>query len=179
MVAQGIHALSIRKIGTAAGLNPTLVTYYFKSILNLLDELCALNLNPMLHEWKVIEEANPKQMSLDDALSAWLTGLLHPAAFTLEARALIVLYEIASHGEPRLQSQTISAMTKFGRRLHKTLVPLTPNLSENEQRARLHFISGSTLGRHTIPHEKNTADGAHALVSLNYLLPFAKSALGM
>ena len=39
---QGVNALSVRRIGEAAGINPTLVTYHFGSLYGLLDELCSL-----------------------------------------------------------------------------------------------------------------------------------------
>lgn len=177
LVEQGVNALSVRKIGNAAGLNPTLVTYHFKSILNLLDELCSLNLDPMLEEWVMIGRKDPSQLDRDGILSAWLTGLLRPAAFTPDGRALVVMHEISSHGELELRSKTLAAMTEFGRRLHGALAPLVPALTEHELRARLRFISGSTLGPAPRAREKAPSDGSRPLDDLDYLLPFARAAL--
>lgn len=177
LVEQGVNALSVRKVGDQAGVNSTLVTYYFKSILNLLDELCALNLDPILADWRDIQPAKAADLGLDALLEAWLAPMLRPAAFTRGGRALIVLDEIAAHGEVALRSRVLGAMEEFSARLRATLAPLVPGLDEHELRARLRFISASVLGPPPRTYCATPGDGARPLDDLAYLLPFARAAL--
>lgn len=172
LVEQGVNALSVRRIGDRAGLNPTLVTYHFKSILKLLDELCSLNLDPILAEWRKIDPERMAGRTLDELLHAWLEPMLHPAAFTPGGRALIVLDEIASHGEPALQAKVLGAMDEFVPRLLATMAPLVPQLPEDALRARLRFISAAVLGPPPRIHS-----GGSGLDELGYLVPFARAAL--
>lgn len=177
LVEQGVNALSVRRVGDRAGLNPTLVTYHFKSILNLLDELCSLNLDPMLVEWRRIDPGDSADLTLEDILRCWLTPMLGPAAFTPGGRALIVLDEIAAHGELALRTRVLGAMEEFSARLRSALAPLLPNLTEHELRARLRFISGSALGPPPRAYRSPPSDGSKPLDDLAYLLPFARAAL--
>lgn len=179
LVEQGVNALSVRKVGSAAGINPTLVTYHFKSILMLLDELCSLNLDPMISDWQVIGSDSPEgqALDLDGVLAAWLGPLLRPAAFTQGGRALAVLDEISAHSELALRSKVLAAMNAFGARLYAAVAPLVPDLSEPEIRARLRFISGSALGPPPHPLNNPPTDGVTRLDDLKYLLPFARAAL--
>lgn len=177
LVEQGVNALSVRRIGDSANLNPALVTYYFKSVLNLLDELCSLNLEPVLSGWRDIGPDHPAQAELDDVLTMWLTPMLHPAAFTTHGRALTVLDEIASHGEAALKNRVLGEMEQFSVRLRATLTPLLPNLSEHELRARLRFIAGAALGPPPRTSRSRPSDGSKALDDIEYLLPFAHAAL--
>lgn len=179
LVEQGVNALSVRRVGSAAGLNPTLVTYHFKSILKLLDELCSLNLDPMIADWKVIgAKDNPDApLTLDDTLLCWLGPLTRPAAFTTNGRALAVLDEISAHGEMELRSKVLTAMNEFGVRLYGAIALLLPDMPEYELRARLRFISGSALGPPPHPLSNPPSDGSTRLDDLKYLLPFARAAL--
>jgi AcrR family transcriptional regulator len=178
LAEKGVNALSVRKVGDAAGLNPALVTYHFKSILNLLDELCTLNLDPILMDWRAIDPAlGTASGELEEVLRAWLAPMLRPAAFTPRGRALIVIDEIASHGEPALRDRVLTAMEQFSIRLRATLAPILPHLSEHELRARLRFISGAVLGPPPRIHTVLPSDGARSLGDLAYLLPFARAAL--
>lgn len=177
LVEQGVNALSVRRIGDGAGMNPALVTYYFKSILNLLDELCSLNLEPVLSGWRDIDPRQAEEAGLDGVLRLWLVPTLHPAAFTPNGRALTVLDEIASHGELALRSRVLDEMEQFSARLRSTLAPLLPNLSEHELRARLRFIAGAALGPPPRTSRTRPSDGSTALDDLAYLLPFARAAL--
>lgn len=177
LVERGVNALSVRKIGEAAGLNPTLVTYHFGSLVALLDELCSTNLDPLLAEWSRIGADDDAPEPLDEVLKAWLVPMLRPAAFTPEGRALTVLDELAAHGEPALQARVLSAMEAFAARLRAVLAPLLPGLSETELRARLRFISGAALGPPPRVHRVSTAGGSMSLGDITYLLPFARAAL--
>lgn len=177
LVDQGVNALSVRRIGEGADLNPALVTYYFKSVLNLLDELCSVNLKPILAGWRAIDAGGPGQRDLDEILRVWLVPTLHPAAFTPNGRALTVLDEIASHGEAALRSRVLNEMEQFSLRLRSALAPLLPKLSEHELRARLRFIAGAALGPPPRTNRRRPSDGNKPLDDLAYLLPFARAAL--
>lgn len=177
LVERGVNALSVRKIGDAAGLNPTLVTYHFGSLVALLDELCSANLDPLLDDWSRIAAGQGAPRDFDEVLKAWLVPMLRPCAFTPEGRALTVLDELAAHGEPALQARILSAMEAFALRLRSVLAPLIPALSETELRARLRFISGAVLGPPPRAHRAASADGAKPLGDIDYLLPFARAAL--
>lgn len=174
VVEQGVNALTVRRIGEAAGLNPTLITYHFGSLNQLLDELCSLNLEPLLAEWRAIEA----ERTLDGVLRAWLAPMMRPAYFTPGGRALVVLDELAAHGQPGLRSKVLSAMETFAGRLRAALAPLLPELGEHELRARLRFVSGAALGPPPRAHAAPAGDGSRPLDDLSYLLPFARAALG-
>ena len=177
VVEQGVNSLSVRRIGEAAGLNPTLVTYHFGSLYRLLDELCSLNLDPILDDWTAIGREREGELTLDAVLRGWLTPMLRPAAFTPGGRALVVLDELATHGEAALKDKVLSAMETFAAQLRSVLAPLLPGLSKHELRARLRFVSGAVLGPPPRVHSAPPSDGSRALDDLCYLLPFARAAL--
>lgn len=175
LVASGITGLSVRKVGDEAGVNPTLVTYHFGSIGNLLDELCRLNIEPVLAGWAMLEYAsNP-----DDILRIWLEPMLRPAAFTPGGRALVVLDEIAAHGEGDLRARVLIEMDANGRRLRAALLPHCNGLDEEELRARLRFISGAVIGPPPRSHGAPVLADGRKLDDLSFLLPFARAALGI
>lgn len=175
LVERGVNALSVRRVGEGAGQNPALVTYYFKGIGNLLDELCTLNLEPMLGAWRAIEPG--RGLGIEDVLHLWLEPMLAPAAFTPGGRALTVLDEIAAHGEAALRERVLGAMQAFTRRLRATLAPLLPHLSERELRARTRFISGAALGPPPRTYASQPTEEGMGPDEIRYLLPFAWAAL--
>lgn len=177
LVEQGVNALSVRRVGDAAGLNPTLVTYHFKGILNLLDELATLNLQPMLADWAVIQPGAASDART--VLNQWLQPMLRPSAFTPGGRALSVLDEVAAHGESALRDRVIGVMGDFSLRLRQTLAPFLPHLSDGELRARVRFISGSALGPPPRSYTVAPREGDWRLDDMHYLLPFACAALGV
>ncbi len=177
LVEQGVNALSVRRVGDAAGLNPTLVTYHFKGILNLLDELATLNLEPMLADWDGIRPGTGPDTKT--VLHNWLVPMLRPAAFTPGGRALSVLDEIAAHGESALRDRVIGVMSDFSLRLRQTLAPFLPHLSDGELRARVRFISGAALGPPPRSYSATPREGDRQLDDIRYLLPFACAALGV
>jgi len=175
LVEQGVNALSVRRIGEAAGLNPTLVTYHFGSLVNLLDELCTHNLEPIERQWQVIGTGDPAPVSLDAVLHAWLAPMLQPAAFTDSGRALVVLDELAAHGEPALRARILGAMTSFAERLRGVLGPMLPGLDPPVLRSRLRFISGAALG--PPPRVRTPSPAGPQSDDLAELLAFARAAL--
>lgn len=173
LVQQGITGVSVRRVGEHAGVNPTLVTYHFGSIGKLLDELCTLNLDPILDDWQAIDVANGR--TLDEVLEAWLLPMLRPAAFTPGGRALVVLDEIAVHGEEDLRDRVMRAMEAFSQRLRAALAPHCPRLAEEELRARLRYVSGAVLGPPPRGHGAQAPAGRR-LDDPYFLLRFAKAA---
>ncbi len=174
LVERGITGLSVRKVGEAAGVNPTLVTYHFKSIANLLDELCQLNLRPIMQGWEAVEAGKP----FEEKLRCWLEPMLAPAAFTPGGRALVVLDEIAAHGEGELRQQVLSEMEQFSLRLRRLLAADCPHLDDTELRARLRFISAALIGPPPRSHGAPMLGGTgKALDDIEFLMRFAKAAL--
>ncbi|MFC3098670.1 TetR/AcrR family transcriptional regulator [Alteraurantiacibacter palmitatis] len=173
VVERGLTGLSVRRVGEAAGMNPTLVTYHFKGVGGLLDELCRCNLDPVLADWQAVRAGDP----LDTVLEAWLRPMQRPAAFTPDGRALVVLDEIAAHGTGALRQQVLAAMEQFIRNLREALAPHCPHLSPEELRARLRFISGAVLGPPPRSHGAPVLDDGRALDDLVFLLRFARAAL--
>ncbi|MFV0643217.1 MAG: TetR/AcrR family transcriptional regulator [Sphingomonadaceae bacterium] len=142
LVTRGVHALTVRKVGAVSGLNGTLITYHFGGIGSLLQELAMLNMQPMVAAWNAISSGNnPHQI-----LQSWLSPLLNPAAFHPEARALVVLDEIASHGDSCQARPVMDEMVKAGQKVEEALLPLLPHLDRQELHLRLRFIAGGTLG---------------------------------
>lgn len=177
IVMRGVNALSVRNIGTAAGLNPTLVTYHFGSLFDLLDELCTLNLEPLLADWQQVDADSGQYRTLDDVLLCWLAPMMRPACFTTGGRALVVLDELAAHGEAALKQRVLRAMDAFALRLRVVLAPLLPHLAEDDLRARLRFIAGAAMGPPPRVHAGAAAEGQRSLEDLSYLIPFARAAL--
>lgn len=170
LVLRGITGLSVRKVGEAAGLNPTLVTYHFGSLGKLLEELRDRNMNPILAGWEGLEQYD----DLDAILRGWLAPLLMPAAFTEGGRALVVIDEIAARGEGDLGEQVMTAMQSFSQRLRDMLAPYCPSLDPTELRARVRFISAAALGP---PPRHRGMTGVRVEDELDYLVRFARIAL--
>ncbi len=180
LIEQGVHALTVRRVGAVSGLNGTLVTYHFGTMSHLLEELCRLNLEPMTAEWASIEErvaAVADAEKLELTLRLWLQPLIQTAAFTHDGRALMVLDEIAAHGEATLSEALLDAMLSMSMRVHALLQPLLPTLDSRELRARLRFIAGAALGPPPRTRGPDPVDGSEPLDSTNYLVAFAKASL--
>jgi AcrR family transcriptional regulator len=173
LVERGVTGLSVRKVGERAGVNPTLVTYHFKTIENLLLELAARNLAPILAQWDGIAPGMP----LEEVLHRWLLPMQAPASFTPDGRALVVLDELAAHGEGAPRKRVIAAMEAFVTRLREAVQPHCPHLSTGELRARLRFISGAVLGPPPRTHGAPSLPDGTALDDPAYLLAFARAAL--
>lgn len=173
LVERGVTGLSVRKVGDYAGLNPTLVTYHFKSIENLLCELAERNLAPILSAWEQIVPG----MDLDAILRAWLLPMRFPACFTPDGRALVVIDELAAHGEGAPRKRVIAALENFVPRLRETVQPHCPHLDAGELRARLRFIAGGVLGPPPRTHGALKLPDGTPLDDPAYLLAFARAAL--
>ncbi|MEL1251314.1 TetR/AcrR family transcriptional regulator [Aurantiacibacter gilvus] len=173
LVERGVTGLSVRKVGDQAGVNPTLVTYHFKTIENLLAELARRNLAPIFARWDIIQPGMP----LDEALSLWLVPMGTPAHFTPGGRALVVLDELAAHAEGAPRKLVLKALATFVVRLRETLHPHFPHLDEGELRARLRFISGAALGPPPRTHGAPALPDGRALDDPVFLLAFARAAL--
>jgi AcrR family transcriptional regulator len=175
LIEEGIQALSVRRIGTVSGLAPTLVTYHFGTMASLLAELCRLNLEPMLKAWQPLEQG--RFATMRQLLEAWLAPLLFPSAFVPEGRALIVLDEIASHGDTEIREMLLASMMSLSGKLQAALHPFVPHLSPQALRARVRFLSGAALG--PPPRNRRLAGerGAPPLDGIDYLLDFAVASL--
>ncbi|HWW63380.1 MAG TPA: helix-turn-helix domain-containing protein [Sphingomonadaceae bacterium] len=178
LIEQGVHALTVRRIGAVSGLNSALITYHFGSMAGLLAELCRLNLEPMIAAWERLGPGDGAVAGdFDTLLDIWLRPLMHPAAFTPNGRALIVLDEIAAHGDPALSDHLLKTMVATSIRVGEVLRPHVSHLARNEFRARLRFISGAALGPPPRKRTPVSAGGEEPLDSLTHLLAFARAAL--
>lgn len=144
LITEGTHALSVRRVGTMADLNPTLVTYHFGSVCGLLIALCHLNLDPMVAAWAMSPASEGER--LDAILGWWLAPLMRPAAHDPEGRALLVLDEIAAHGEAEPRTLVMEAMSRISEQVQGALGPLLPHFTPAELYQRLRFIAGAALG---------------------------------
>lgn len=144
LLSAGVTGLTVRRVGEVSGLNPTLITYHFGTVAGLLDQLCEYNLAPMRAGWQGLDggpAADPRAV-----LRLWLAPLLAPAAFTPQGRALVVLDEIARHGEATLRERLFAEMAGVARRLRRSLAPHVTHLDDTELAARIRFIAGAALG---------------------------------
>ncbi len=178
LLEEGVHALTVRRVGAVSGLNGTLVTYYFGTVSGLLEELCRRNLEPMLLEWRSLGAKTSPALILRQILAAWLAPLIRPSAFVAGGRSIVVLDEIASHGDDSLRAQLLEAMVDVGSRVQIALHPLLPHLDPVELRARVRFISAAALGPPPRVHSLGdvTVEG-QPIDGLNYLIAFAEGAL--
>lgn len=173
VVRNGVTGISVRKVGDSAGVNPTLVTYHFKSIENLLAELARQNLEQIIGEWNSIRPG----MDLDDILSQWLRPMSAPARYTSGGRALVVVDELAAHGQGAPRDLVMTAMDEFVTRLRMSIERHCSHLSASELRARLRFISGAALGPPPRTHGPPTLPDGKALDDPELLIAFARAAL--
>jgi AcrR family transcriptional regulator len=175
LVTEGIHALTVRHIGAVSGQAPTSITYHFGTIAGLLSELCSLNLDPMLEDWKAIEERHFDR--IEDVLRAWMTPLMRPAACHTNGRALIVLDEIASHGDAVMQDRLLKPMLALSVKVQEALRPYVPHLDSRSLRARVRFLSAATLGPPPRTRAISIKQGERPLDSVDYLIDFAVASL--
>lgn len=172
ILAEGLTALTVRRVGETSGLNPTLITYHFGTMGRLLDELCELNLAPMLHAWAGMDggaTTDPRGLLRD-----WLEPLLAPAAFVPHGRALVLLDEIASHGDETMRQRLFTEMAGVARRIRQSLAPHVPQLSDAELHARVRYISGAALGP---PPRSRSLEHADRQAELESLTRFAAAGL--
>ena len=158
LIERGVHALTVRRIGEVSDLNPTLITYHFGSVNNLLQQLLEQNVAPMQEAWKSLDSASAGSLDVAGLLAAWLEPLLLPAAYNPGGRALIVVDEIASHGQAELSDGVMREMIGMADRVAQLLVPLLPALDPAELRLRLRFIAGAALGPPPRTRVGNTLD---------------------
>lgn len=173
LVERGVIGLSVRKVGEQAGVNPTLVTYHFKTIENLLVELAHRNLEPIFAEWDLIQPG----MALEDVLSKWLLPMTGPTHFTPDGRALVVLDELTGHAEGAPRKLVLDRLADFTVRLRESLQPHYPHLDAGELRARIRFISAGALGPSPRAHGAPVLSDGRALNDPKFLLAFARAAL--
>ena len=173
LVERGVIGLSVRKVGDQAGVNPTLVTYHFKTIENLLAELARRNIAPIFAEWDLIQPG----MTLDEVLSKWLLPMGGETHFTPGGRALVVLDELAAHAEGAPRKLLLEALADFIVRLRESLHPHFPHLDAGELRARIRFISAGALGPSPRTHGAPVLPDGRALDDPKFLLAFARAAL--
>ena len=175
IIEEGIHALTIRQIGIVSGVAATLVTYHFGTISKLLQELVKVNLDPMLEAWEPLKAHQFD--NLRDALEAWMEPLMMPSAYVEDGRALIVMDEIASHGDTEIRDMVLVPMLELSAMVQTILSPFVPHLEPRVLRARVRFLSASTLGppprSYSLPPEGDLPN----LDSKQYWLDFAIAAL--
>lgn len=179
LIEEGVLALTMRRVGDVSGLNPTLITYHFGTVAMLLANLRDHNMGPMLEAWACLEDPIPTGADpLDTLLARWLAPLLAPACFTPSGRALVVLDEIAAHGEGETAAQLVDTMSAVAHRFANLLMPYLPDLSRIELRWRLRFLAGAALGppprTRLGPDERDPGMGPDALAAL---IRFARAAL--
>ena len=146
LIEQGVQALTVRRVGEVAGLNPTLITYHFGSVAALLQHLLERNLAPVLQAWEWLASPAATEADLPTILHRWLAPLHAPAAFHPSGRALIVMDEMAAHGDRELREGLVAQMLEVGECVAGILTPHLPHLPPGELRERLRLIAGAALG---------------------------------
>lgn len=177
LIEEGVHALTVRRIGAVSGLTSTLITYHFGALSGLLSELCRLNLEPMIAEWQAIDAPGTGPRTLRRTLRAWLGPLTRPAAFTPGGRSLIVFDEIASHGDATLKGELLAVMIDVSNRVQSSVQEMLPHLPPHELRARMRFIAASALGPPPRFRGADIQASPRPIDSLQYLVLFAEAAL--
>lgn len=172
---EGIQALTVRRIGAVSGLAPTLVTYHFGTINGLLSEVCRHNLEPILAAWTPLDEGGFDD--LRDLLKAWLAPLLLPSAFVTGGRALVMLDEIAAHGDVEFRDLLLAPMLEISGKVQAAIRPFVPHLDARSLRARVRFISAATLGPPPRNYRLQAEQGSASLDDISYLTAFAYAAL--
>lgn len=179
LIEEGVTALTTRRVGEVSGLNSTLITYHFGTVAALLATLQEKNLAPMLEQWRRLDEPLPADADpLDELLQRWLSPLLAPACFNPRGRALVVIDEIAAHGERKAVAPLLRQMAGVADRVAEAIAPLAPQIEPAELRQRLRFISGAALG--PPPRARlgaRAADPAMGEEALAALTRFARASL--
>lgn len=175
LLEEGIQALTVRRIGAVSGLAPTLVTYHFGTITGLLSELCRRNLEPIIEAWTSLDRRDFD--NLRELLDAWLEPLLLPSAFVPGGRALVVLDEIAAHGDTEFRNMLLSLMLEISAKVQAAIRPFVPHLDARTLRARVRFISAATLGPPPRNYRLPREEGLPSLDDMEYLAAFAHASL--
>lgn len=179
LIEDGVRGLTTRRVGEVSGLNPTLITYHFGTVAALLGQLLDDNLAPMLRERNLIRDPVPDgEDALETKIRRWLAPLLAPAAYNPRGRMLVVLDEIAAHGEPDVSARLMNQMAELAQIVFLELQPLVPGLAPDELRARMRFVGGAALG--PPPRSRLSLDQDDPKMgeeALNTLARFARASL--
>lgn len=178
ILESGLTGVSVRKVGDRAGVNPTLVTYHFGGIGELLEELCQLNIAVIVEGWAPIASFDGRAPDIASVMQAWISPLQLPAACTGDGRALVVLDEIAARDGAALKEMVVEEMGSMAFRVRDLLMPLCPHLDPDEVRARIRLIAAAALG----PAPRNIPvpelSSGLPMDHISYLVRFACAALG-
>ena len=148
IIAEGIAALSIRRIATMAGLNSQLIGYHFGGMAELVEALLWANLDPineqrraMLHELASCGQA----ARIDAVMEAFLRPMWREAAHCTGVHANIVINEIITNGPSDLRDRVMATIKDAYHELAHAFAPLVPELEPAALLWRICCISGSIV----------------------------------
>jgi AcrR family transcriptional regulator len=148
IVKHGAHSLTIRLIEADAGVNSSLIGYYFGGVEGLLTELYQMNFDLMLAERTRLLAAafaGGRTPSAEEILEAFLRSLWHEAAHCKGERALAVIHEIFSSAPEALRLLAHEAMRGAFKPVAEALKHSLPHLDEATLLWRLSCLSGAMV----------------------------------
>jgi len=162
VIAEGVHALTVRRIAAEAEANSALIRYHFGNSEGLLLDLARLNaarLNDMRDALLDQIEARGTP-DFEAAVDALVLPLWASAAMSQDQRAIVVLDEIYSRTNKVLQHEIWGLFSDGVRRVTRALAACMPGVPESALAWRIRFVTAAALD--VPPRSSRSNDGAYA-----------------
>jgi AcrR family transcriptional regulator len=189
VVREGVHALSVRRIATEAGVNSALVRYHFGDTDGLLRELALRNGACIADARTALLDGAREGADFDALVDALVLPLFVGAAMDPQFRAIVVLDEIFSRAEPALHDEIWALFADGVACVTASLGDCMSGADRTELAWRIRFVTAaaldipprSTTGRTSPERERSAARGAYgtneAAERLDRFRNFARAAL--
>jgi AcrR family transcriptional regulator len=145
--AQGIHAVSLRRISAEAGSkNSAAMHYHFKNQSGVLEAIMTMLGRELKQIARGMPKVDHKSMGLRQACRDTLQPLvLLKTSQPWGADAVLFLSRIVSENDAQLADMVNAVYAPFWRRLDKALAKALPDLPAPTRRLRLMFITSNVI----------------------------------
>jgi AcrR family transcriptional regulator len=147
VIAEGVLALTVRRIAAEADANSALIRYYFDNIDGLLVELARLNaarLSDM--RLSLLDGIDARgEPDFEASVDALVLPLWASAAMSQDQRAIVVLDEIFSRADQALQHEIWGLFADGVRRVTQCLAQCLPGTSGSALAWRIRFVTAAAL----------------------------------
>lgn len=148
--AEGLRALTTRRIAELARTNLSQINYYFDGLDGLIDTLLLANIASVNARRSALREevvARGEPPRLIDLLEAFLRPIWTPAAHCPDAFAAVVVQEIYRHASPATRHEADALLNAHREMLIALIAPLVPHLDGEKLHIRMNLLiaAGTSL----------------------------------
>lgn len=145
--AEGLHAVSLRRISTEAGSkNSAAMHYHFNNKVGVVQALVAMIASELVRIDRQLRDAQPPPKSLRMACRATLLPLMRlPAIQPWGEDAVRFISRLVSDNEPEVADIINAVYAPFWQRMDLALAAQLPELPEKVRQLRLMFMSTNIL----------------------------------